>query len=125
MRHGLDLVIIDGGAAGIDQAFRVSCRELGIVAEAHVRGSITIYSFRHLWISEILMAGVVWQCPRHSPMIFSSSRMGRFQDDAINGLQSSPGCFHPTLEPPEVAAAVARCVPLGRRITLERIIRRD
>jgi hypothetical protein len=36
VRHGLDLVIIHGGVAGINQAFSVSCRGLGIVAEAHL-----------------------------------------------------------------------------------------
>jgi integrase len=37
---------------------RVAERFCAIRERASVRGSITIYSFRHLWISEMLMAGV-------------------------------------------------------------------
>jgi YspA, cpYpsA-related SLOG family len=36
VRYGPDLTIIHGGAAGVDNAFDVACRELGIVAEAHL-----------------------------------------------------------------------------------------
>jgi YspA, cpYpsA-related SLOG family len=35
-RYGPDLVIVHGGACGVDNAFDEACRELGIVAEAHL-----------------------------------------------------------------------------------------
>jgi hypothetical protein len=35
-RYGPDLVIIHGGAPGVDNAFATACRKLGIVAEPHV-----------------------------------------------------------------------------------------
>jgi YspA, cpYpsA-related SLOG family len=35
-RYGPILVIIHGGACGVDQAFAMACRELGIFAEAHL-----------------------------------------------------------------------------------------
>jgi hypothetical protein len=34
--YGPELVIVHGGAAGIDQSFAVACRELGVTAEAHL-----------------------------------------------------------------------------------------
>jgi hypothetical protein len=34
--YGPELVIIYGGACGVDQAFAVACRELGVVAEARL-----------------------------------------------------------------------------------------
>jgi YspA, cpYpsA-related SLOG family len=34
--YGPDLVIIHGGACGVDQAFALACRELGVVAEARL-----------------------------------------------------------------------------------------
>jgi hypothetical protein len=35
-RYGPNLVIIHGGACGVDNAFGVACHELGIVAEPHL-----------------------------------------------------------------------------------------
>jgi YspA, cpYpsA-related SLOG family len=35
-RYGPDLVVVHGGAPGVDDAFAAACRELGITAEAHV-----------------------------------------------------------------------------------------
>jgi acetylglutamate kinase len=35
-RYGADLVIVHGGAAGVDNAFATACRKLGIVAEPHL-----------------------------------------------------------------------------------------
>jgi hypothetical protein len=35
-RYGPDLVIIHGGACGVDQSFAVSCRKLGTKAEPHL-----------------------------------------------------------------------------------------
>jgi hypothetical protein len=35
-RYGPDLVIIHGGVPGVDNAFAIACRELGITAEPHV-----------------------------------------------------------------------------------------
>jgi YspA, cpYpsA-related SLOG family len=35
-RYGPDLVIVHGGAPGVDNAFATACRWLGVVAEAHV-----------------------------------------------------------------------------------------
>jgi hypothetical protein len=39
-RYGPDLVIVHGGAAGIDQSFAVACRELGVTAEAHLTRNV-------------------------------------------------------------------------------------
>ncbi|WZP01215.1 SLOG family protein (plasmid) [Isosphaeraceae bacterium EP7] len=33
--HGPDLVIVHGGARGVDQAFKLACQELGIACEEH------------------------------------------------------------------------------------------
>jgi hypothetical protein len=35
-KYGPNLVIIHGGARGVDNAFSVACHELGVVAEPHV-----------------------------------------------------------------------------------------
>jgi YspA, cpYpsA-related SLOG family len=35
-RYGLDLIIVHGDAPGVDQSVAVACRELDVVAEAHV-----------------------------------------------------------------------------------------
>jgi YspA, cpYpsA-related SLOG family len=35
-RYGPDLVVVHGGAPGVDQAFNVAARELGITVEPHV-----------------------------------------------------------------------------------------
>jgi hypothetical protein len=35
-RYGPDLVVVHGGACGVDQAFAVACRNLGIAAEPHL-----------------------------------------------------------------------------------------
>jgi hypothetical protein len=35
-RYGPDLVIVHGGAAGVDQAFHMACKTLGIAVEPHV-----------------------------------------------------------------------------------------
>ena len=35
-RYGPDIVIIHGGAPGVDQSFHVACRELGITVEPHL-----------------------------------------------------------------------------------------
>jgi hypothetical protein len=35
-RYGYGLTIVHGGANGVDQAFAVACRHLGVVAEPHV-----------------------------------------------------------------------------------------
>jgi YspA, cpYpsA-related SLOG family len=35
-RYGPDLVVVHGGAPGVDQAFSVAARELGITVEPHV-----------------------------------------------------------------------------------------
>lgn len=34
-RHGTDLVIVEGGASGVDEAFRLACRGMGIACETH------------------------------------------------------------------------------------------
>jgi acetylglutamate kinase len=34
-RYGPDLVIVHGGAPGVDNAFATACREVGIVADHH------------------------------------------------------------------------------------------
>ncbi len=34
-RHGLDIVIVHGGATGVDESFATACKGLGIAAEAH------------------------------------------------------------------------------------------
>jgi hypothetical protein len=36
VHYGPDVVIIHGGGCGVDQAFAVACRELGVVAEARL-----------------------------------------------------------------------------------------
>jgi hypothetical protein len=35
-RYGPELIIVHGGAPGVDNAFATACRELGIVAEPHL-----------------------------------------------------------------------------------------
>jgi acetylglutamate kinase len=35
-RYGPDLVIVHGGAAGVDNAFSKACEKLGVVAEPHL-----------------------------------------------------------------------------------------
>jgi hypothetical protein len=35
-RYGADLVVVHGGAAGVDNAFAVACRKLGIALEPHL-----------------------------------------------------------------------------------------
>jgi hypothetical protein len=35
LKHGQDLVIVHGGATGIDQSFAEACAELGVEQEAH------------------------------------------------------------------------------------------
>jgi YspA, cpYpsA-related SLOG family len=35
-RYGPDLVVVHGGATGVDNAFAVACEELGITAEPHL-----------------------------------------------------------------------------------------
>ena len=35
-RYGPDMVIINGGACGVDEAFAKACRKLGVVAEPHL-----------------------------------------------------------------------------------------
>jgi hypothetical protein len=38
-RYGPDMVIIHGGACGVDEAFAKACRKLGVVAEPHLADS--------------------------------------------------------------------------------------
>ena len=35
-RYGPDMVVVHGGAPGVDQSFAVACSDLGITAEPHV-----------------------------------------------------------------------------------------
>jgi hypothetical protein len=35
-RYGPELVVVHGGAPGVDQSFHVACRELGITVEPHL-----------------------------------------------------------------------------------------
>jgi YspA, cpYpsA-related SLOG family len=36
VRYGPDLVIVHGGAPGVDQAFHVACQTLGVTVEPHL-----------------------------------------------------------------------------------------
>jgi YspA, cpYpsA-related SLOG family len=36
LRYGTDIVIVQGGAPGVDNAFSTACREAGLTAEVHL-----------------------------------------------------------------------------------------
>lgn len=49
-QYGPDMVVVHGGAPGVDQSFAVACREIGITAEPHVAD----------WKGLGLIAGPAW-----------------------------------------------------------------